>query len=406
MQTRSDSTGRRGVAPLIAHVIYRLDFGGLENGVVNLVNRMPCDRFRHAVVCLTGATDFRRRITRPDVAVHCLDKPPGNDVATHVRLWRLLRALRPDIVHTRNLAALECQLAAALARCPVRVHGEHGRDIDDVDGSNRRRRWIRRVFKPFVHCYVTVSADLATYLGEAVGVPASRITRICNGVDTERFHPRAAGSARRQAAGAGQPFVIGTVVRMDPVKDPLALVRAFLLLRQLMPQRASSLRLAMAGDGALRARAAAMLEGAGAASAAWLPGACDDVPGFLRELDLFVLPSLAEGISNTVLEAMASGLPVVATRVGGNAELVQEGVTGALVPPGDPLTMARAISRYVMDREMARRHGAAARSLVEERFGLDAMVGGYMDLYEQALEGRPAALPVTGDAGADVKCAG
>ena len=125
-------------APLIAHIIYRLDMGGLENGLVNLINRIPAERFRHAIICLTGYSEFRRRIRRSDVSVFALDKPPGNSPLTHFKLWRLLKQLRPDIVHTRNLAALEGTLPAALAGVP----GAHPRRArprrGDLDGSNRK----------------------------------------------------------------------------------------------------------------------------------------------------------------------------------------------------------------------------------------------------------------------------
>src|SRR5688572_2770854 len=144
-------------APLVVHLIYRLDVGGLENGLVNLINRIPAERYRHAIVCLTDYSDFRRRIKRDDVPVFSLHKPPGNNPVTHFKLWRLLRQLAPDIIHTRNLAALEGTLPAALAGVPIRIHGEHGRDMGDLDGSNTGRQFVRRLFKPFVHQYIAVS---------------------------------------------------------------------------------------------------------------------------------------------------------------------------------------------------------------------------------------------------------
>jgi glycosyltransferase involved in cell wall biosynthesis len=110
----------------------------------------------------------------------------------------------------------------------------------------------------------------------------------------------------------------------------------------------------------------------------------------MRSFDLFVLPSLAEGISNTILEAMASGLPVLATAVGGNAELVEEGRTGRLVPPADPQALAAAVREYVVNREMGRRHGSAARKIAEQSFGLDVMVNNYMDLYDRVLASNRA----------------
>ncbi|HET7159003.1 MAG TPA: TIGR03088 family PEP-CTERM/XrtA system glycosyltransferase, partial [Burkholderiales bacterium] len=312
---------------MIAHIIFRLDVGGLENGLLNLINRIPAERYRHAIICLTDYSAFGNRLQRRDVAVYALNKPPGNNPITHFRLWRLLRQLRPDIVHTRNLAALEGAVPAFLARVPVRIHGEHGRDVGDLDGEHRGYQRLRRFFKPFVHHYVAVSKDLESYLNNRIRVPPSRVTQFYNGVDTELFRP---ANGERQAlplAGFASPdaFVVGTVGRMQAVKDQLTLARAFIEALRIMPEAAHRLRLVMVGDGPLREEVAAMLEHANVAKLTWLAGARDDVPALMRGLDLFVLPSLGEGVSNTILEAMASGLPVVATAVGGNCELVQEG---------------------------------------------------------------------------------
>jgi hypothetical protein len=112
--------------------MYRFDTGGLENGIVNLINHMPADRYRHAVIALSEVTDFRKRIQRDDVQFISLHKPPGHGIWLYPKLFRLFRRLRPAIVHSRNLAALEVQLPAWLAGVPVRIHGEHGRDIGDL----------------------------------------------------------------------------------------------------------------------------------------------------------------------------------------------------------------------------------------------------------------------------------
>jgi sugar transferase (PEP-CTERM/EpsH1 system associated) len=378
--TQSESRG----VPLIAHVIYRFDVGGLENGLVNLINHMPAQLFRHAIVSLTDHSDFRERLKRDDISVFTLHKPPGNSPATVLKLWRLFRRLRPDIVHTRNIAALDATVPAALAGVPVRIHGEHGRDVDDLDGANTRRQLVRRLYKPFVHQYIALSGDLARYLRDKIGVPYSRIAQIYNGVDSSLFHPPA--GCREEVphpgfSGPGQ-FVIGTVGRMQEVKDQLTLARAFVRLLQIMPGAQERLRLVMVGDGPLRERVSAVLAEAGADRYAWLPGKRDDVARIMRSFDLFVLPSLAEGISNTILEAMATGLPVLATEVGGNPELVRVGETGTLVPRDDPESMALGLRAYAESAELCRRHGAEARRTVETKFGMEAMVNAYLKVYD------------------------
>ncbi|MQM33603.1 MAG: sugar transferase, partial [Candidatus Accumulibacter phosphatis] len=138
----------------------------------------------------------------------------------------------------------------------------------------------------------------------------------------------------------------------------------------------------------LRAQAQAMLEEAGVAELAWLPGQRDDIAEILRGLDCFVLPSLAEGISNTILEAMASGLPVIATDVGGNAELIEAGRSGELVAVSDPQAMAEQIARYAQDAPQARAAGVAGRARVENEFSLQAMSRSYQNLYDRLLSAR------------------
>jgi len=373
--------------PLIVHVVFRFAIGGLENGVVNLVNRLPQHAWRHAIVALTDVDPvFAKRIARDDVQLISLHKRPGHAVPLYPRIYSLLRKLRPAIVHTRNLAALEAVVPAWAARVPARIHGEHGRDARDPAGTRLRYQWARRVFKPFVTRYVAVAPDLAQYLRDGIGVAQSRIDQIYNGVDTQRFHP----SPRREAL-AGCPFrpgehwIVGTVGRMDTVKDQVNLAHAFVQAVRMHPAAMRRLRLVLVGDGVLRAQLEAILGGAGLRELAWLPGEREDVPALMQSFDCFVLPSLAEGVSNTILEAMATQLPVVATRVGANAQLVEHGLSGTLVPASDSAALAAAIVAYFGDPALARRHGRAGRQLAEKRFSIGRMVDQYHSLYSSAL---------------------
>ena len=373
--------------PLVAHVIHRLGVGGLENGLVNLINRTPRGRYRHAVVCLKDATGFQRRLAA-EVPVYQLYRREGQDFGLYPRLYRLLRRLRPAIVHTRNLAALECQWPAWLAGVPARVHGEHGWDVFDPDGSLRKYQWLRRFFRIFVHHYIPLSRHLEWYLRERIKVPDEKITRICNGVDTAVFHPGPNG----RTAIAGCPFgraeglvLVGTVGRMHGVKDQLNLARGFLKLLERRPSLRERVRLVLVGEGPLRAEAEDLLRSAGAAALAWLPGERGDIADILRGLDVFILPSRAEGISNTILEAMATGLPVIATEVGGNPELVVEDITGRLVPKENPEALAAALLDYLDRPQRIEAHGRAGLVRARDCFSLDAMVDRYVAVYDRVL---------------------
>jgi sugar transferase (PEP-CTERM/EpsH1 system associated) len=366
--------------PLVVHLLHRFDTGGLENGVVNLINHLPA--FRHAVVAVTEITAFKERVKAPGTQFISLHKPPGQGLWLYPRVYRLLRELRPAVVHTRNLGAMEFLLPAWAARVPLRVHSEHGWDVGDIGGVNRNNQRLRRVYGVGAQRFVALSRAIETYLTGPVGFATDRVQRICNGVDTQRFAPTLqvpdAWPYRR-----GEHLVIGAVGRMQAVKDPLNLVDAFLRLRELCPATWPQLRLVMLGGGPLLEAARERLTQAGVADQAWLPGDRSDVAQLLPQFDIFALPSQAEGISNTLLEAMACGCAPVATDVGGNPELVKEGEggNGLLVPSQDSGALANALARLVNEPVLRQRLGAASLARVRAEFSLDSMVNAYARLY-------------------------
>lgn len=369
----------------IVHVVHRFDTGGMENGMVNLFNTLSPERYRHTVVALTDFTDFRHRISAQRVDFHALHRAPGHGLGWAVRMWKLLRRLKPDLVHTRNLAALEAQFVAAAAGIRATVHGEHGRDVYDLYGRNWKYNLLRRAARPFVSNYISVSRDLETWLRLVIHVPPRKLHQIYNGVDSVRFHPR---TGPRPDFAHPDSIVFGSVGRMVEVKDYPTLTAAFIQLIRQQPERARRARLVIVGDGPARDTCLALLQRAGLAHLAWLPGERHDIPDIMQALDVFVLPSRNEGISNTILEALASGLPVVATAVGGNLELVEDGVNGMLVPPGDVAAMAQALLGYLDAPARIAEHGTHARQRAEQRFSIPAMAEAYDTVYELTLARR------------------
>lgn len=372
--------------PLIVHLIYRLDFGGLETMLVERINRFPAERYRHAIVCLTDYTDFHKKITKPGVTIFSLDKSPGLSLDTHRKLWRLLRQLKPDILHTYNLAAVEYGVTAALAGVPVRISGSHGRDASDPEGKNRKHNMLRKLLVPFYHCCYSNSADLAAWNKNTIGVPEAKSRLLHNGIDTNKYKPAIAPSGMEYGDFPAGSFVIGTVGRIQDVKDHPGLVDAFIALREMLPEYRDRLRLAIIGDGPLMPALREKVSAAGIADKVWLPGARTDVAQILRTFSVFVLSSIAEGTPGSALEAMATGLPVVGTRVGGIPEVVKENVTGQIVPPRDPGALAQAIAAYVVQPELAVRHGAAGLERVAQRYSMSSMLGQYLEMYDSLIE--------------------
>ena len=385
-----------GKPPLVAHIIYSLGTGGLENGLVNIINRTPPERYRHAIICLTTAHEFAQRITAPNVQVVELHKREGIDFPMYWRLVRTLRALKPAIIHTRNLAALDSQIAGLLLPGVKQVHGEHGRDIYDLDGSNWKYRLLRRSMRPFIDRYIAVSRDLELWLLDAIGIKPGRLSQIYNGVDRSSFNPVSQGPSESLPPGflpSDAAVVLGTVGRLVEVKDQAMILRALHLLLQEEPALAEVLRVIIVGDGPLKESLYALAQELQLTDYVWFTGDRCDVPELLRTMDVFLLPSLAEGISNTILEAMATGLPVLATRTGGNPELVEDGNNGFLVTVGNFSELAQRIRELVESPELRLRMGQQARNLIEERFGWDRAVGEYLSIYDQLLGIKTVSTP-------------
>jgi len=360
----------------IAHVIPTLRVAWLENVVLRLTDQFRAG-FEHVVITPSGDGPLRTRFPE-GVSVVAMAERHRPDRWNAVRMARLFRALRPDVVHSRNWSCVDAILGARLAGVAVVIHGEHGREAVDPEGHNPLRKRLRRLMVPLVTLFVTVSRDLARWLVEDVSIPARKVTIIWNGVDTRRFDGRDRQEARRALAIPDGVIAAGTVGRLDPVKDQIGLLRAFARIAD--DPRALLL---IVGDAPCRREIETSVASLGLEGRVRLLGEREDVPRVLAGLDVFVLSSLGEGISNTILEALATGLPVVATRVGGNPELVVDRSTR---PPRSSEALAAALKHCLDEPALAARHGRAGRARAETQFSLDRMVAAYGALYARLLQ--------------------
>lgn len=363
----------------IHQVVHSLAVGGTEMLAVRLaVGLLP--RYASRMICLDESGPLADRLAAAGLPVDVLGRRPGWDRACARRMRRLQRALRPAAVITHQFTPF---FYAAWGRCPRRrpplAFVEHGRFHPD------RPSLVRRVF----HLVMLRRRDRVVAVGQSVrqalmrneGIPGRRIRVIYNGIPVERFRRDEEARRRLRAAWGLSPddFVVLQVARLDRLKDHPTAIRAAQRLRT------ENLRWLFVGDGPERAAIESEIARLGLQDRVQLLGERRDIPELLSAADAFVLTSISEGIPVTVLEAMAAGLPVAATRVGGLPELVCEGETGLLVAPSDPAAVAHAVRVMMADRDRSAAWGRAGRKLAEDRFSESRMHAEYRRLLEEMI---------------------
>jgi sugar transferase (PEP-CTERM/EpsH1 system associated) len=364
----------------ILHVIPQLRPGGTEYTLLRLIKGLGEETFDHRI-CATRGID-------PDFAaeegvagkVFVAGNPDQAYQFPFFRLARIMRAFRPHVVHSRNWGGLEAVPAARFSGVPVVIHSDHGYEMDSLTGFPLRRRLFRRLAYAMTDVVFTNTKELRDYHAGQVWASSERIRVISNGVDTAKFAPQPAVRLRkRQELGLSEESVVlGSVGRLVKIKDYGTLLKA----ASLLIERGVDVRVLLVGAGpemaTLQKQAREIDHLLGRVLFA---GASDRIPEYLNAMDVFVLPSFGEGMSNVLLEAMASGLPVVATRVGGNTELIAEERTGFLFSPGDVAGLADLLHQRFHDGASRQRLGVAARQRAISEFSFERMVREYRNLY-------------------------
>ena len=355
----------------VAHILHSFGTGGMEKGVATLVSNSS-EQMRHVIICLTQAGNSVRLLPKGTEIIE-LNKQPGNSIQFYRQLSKVLRQLKPDVVHTRNWGGTDGIIAARLAGIRSVVHSEHGFGPDNPYGTISRRIWIHRLLSPLVKEYIVLSADLREWCTEQVKVKKT-VTQIINGVDTAQYTPGDGLVMRKTLDISPDAFVVGIVASLNTIKDHPTLIQAF----KIVQAQAKNSILLIAGDGPERSK----LKKMGGQGIRFL-GNRNDIPKLMKSFDVFALTSINEGISNTILEAMATGLPVVASRVGGNPELVVDGSTGLLFVSKNGGQLASNLLIYAKSEHLRKDHGCKGRQRVEEKFSIQAMVAQYETVWRR-----------------------
>lgn len=364
----------------VMHVVCSLGVGGVEVGVVNVAGGLNRRGVGQCVCTLGSAQTLAGHLPASIPVFDCGARPLLHGYAPIVRAARHMRSFRPHIVHANNCATwIDAAMAWLLAGSPGRllwsIHG-----LDWIGRVSARRALCYRQVARFTHALAAVSAPTARSFSLESGIPVERFAVLHSGVDLDRFHPGIPSDHAQD-----RTVVLTCVARLGQLKGHDVLIRAFQLALQRSPVR---MELQLVGDGRFRASLEALARTCGVESRVHFAGEITDVAECLRRSDVFVLASLQEGRPMSIMEALASGLPVVATRVGAVADLVEHGVHGLLVSPNDVTGLADAMIELACDGDKRRRFGVSARQRAAASLSLDTMVNSYFDFYREVMAGR------------------
>lgn len=360
----------------IMHIIHQLGTGGAENGIVNLANGHNHNKFELSICTLVGGGSLTYRLDQSKTSLFELEKKEGNDISIILKLYSVFKKFKPDIVHTHAWGTLcESFLAAKLARIPIMIHGEHGTIQEKPINI-----FIQNIFWKMTSQVLSISSNHKKLLSETIKFPLAKITVIPNGVDIAKFSYMNNSSNRLIACNVKQKTItIGTIGRLVPVKNQQILIRVLAKLKK----KFSDVELLIIGDGPLKSDLKKLSSRLSIADSVVMPGRKSDITKYFHKMDIFILPSFSEGMSNTILEAMSCGVPVIASDVGGNPELIDNGINGLLFPSQDQKKLEELIMQLIENPEIALKLSQNARQKIEHNFSIEKMVQNYEKMYFQ-----------------------
>ncbi|MBX3727242.1 MAG: glycosyltransferase [Xanthomonadales bacterium] len=366
----------------ITHVVENLNRGGLERVVIELAKAQRAAGHEVQVVCLYDRGGLAGELDAAGIPVRAVEKRQGIDLRALLRLRRAIGRHRTQVLHSHNsIPHYYAVFATVGMRFRRVVNTRHG--MGDINPSSRRE-WLFRQSMRRTDVAATVCEAARTRLAEISAAPRDKLRAVPNGIHVERFRQADAGSRARLVAGLGLQdgtHLVGFVGRLNWAKDLATLVRAFAI----VATQRDDVALVLVGDGEEREALAGQIAQAGLGDRVRLLGDRSDVPDLLSGFDLFAMSSISEGYSIALLEACASGLPVVATDVGGNREIVHDGSHGLLVPARDPDALAAAIVSLIADPVRRTAMAGAARRWALAEATFPAMAARYQSLYADGL---------------------
>ncbi len=370
----------------VLHVVESMQAGGAERVVAEYAKWHDRSRYEPEVCCVLSAGPLADSVAASGVPVHVLGRRGRFDLRAFARLARIIRRGRFDVVHNHNFTALAAGLPAAiLGRARAVVRTEH----NVVHTRGPGRHYLSRVAALREDAQIAVSAAVRRAHTECGRIPGSRFVTVLNGIDEERLVPGAdRASVRRELGLSGNAVVCLNVGSLTKQKNRRTLLDATARLSDM-----KALRVLVVGSGPEREKLEARADELGLSRRVLFLGQRLDIPDLLAASDIFVLSSDWEGLPITILEAMTSGVPCVATAVGGVPEALTDGVTGVTVEPRDPRALADGIRALARDPELRARMAAAARDEFGRRFRADQMVRQTEALYDLVLAGRATLAP-------------
>jgi len=364
----------------ILHVFNYLGLGGTELTALRMISHLDPSQFEN-LVC--GVRGFDPKVAKErypggiEVIVASRESKSRSQVSS---LVEVIKRHKPDVVHSRNWGTIESVPAAWFARVPVVIHSEHGYEVETLTRLSTHRRVLRRAVYAMADSIFTVTGQLREFHAKQAWISPERIQVIRNGINTEKFAPRPdlKKNLREKLRIPAERFVIGSVGRIVPIKDHGAMLKA----AELLIGRGLDLHVVLVGSGPELVRHQGYAKQSSELSErVTFMEATENVVEALSVMDVFVLPSLSEGMSNTLLEAMSCGLAVVASRVGGNPEVVEEKRSGLLFTAGVAAGLADCVWRLAADGALRKQLGEAARERILQKFSLQRMVDDYSRLY-------------------------